>query len=146
MTTVGAVMRAGVAQQAAGAEDGVELAQHALRVVAAGPQFLDAAAQRVRRGKEVGAVDHRDVADLEGQPLLPGGVPGGRAERQLDHPPPWQRRERLAGGGHDQRPATPRRSGWLAASICAIMPPIEAPTTWARVDTEVIEQRLRRRR
>ena len=36
---------AGVAQQAAGAEDRVELAQHALRVVASGAQLLDPAAQ-----------------------------------------------------------------------------------------------------
>ena len=33
------------------------------------------------------------------------------------------------------------RSGSVAARICAIIPPIEAPTTWARVDAEMIEQR-----
>ena len=29
-------------------------------------------------------------------------------------------------------PSDASRSAWLAASTCAIMPPIDAPTTWAR--------------
>ena len=32
------------------------------------------------------------------------------------------------------------RSGCSIASVCAIMPPIEAPTTCARVDAELVEQ------
>ena len=93
----------GEPQQASGAEDRVELPQAALRVVAAGGQFLDATAQLVVRRKEVGPVDHRDVADFVGELVLRRGVLGGRIERQLDHPPPRQRRQRLARTRHQQR-------------------------------------------
>ena len=37
-------------------------------------------------------------------------------------------------------PSVATRSGAVAARICAIMPPIDAPTTCARLDTEVIQQ------
>src|ERR1700737_2492659 len=93
---------AGIALQAAGAENRVELAQHALRVVAACRQFLDAAAQLINGWKEIRAVDDRDVADLVRQLLFGRCVFGGCAERQPDHLPPRHRREWLARASHDE--------------------------------------------
>ena len=46
------------------------------------------------------------------------GSPGGKV-------PP-------SGGGHDRDKAFRPRPGWLIATNCAIMPPMEAPTIWAR--------------
>ena len=95
---------AGVAQQAAGAEDGVELAQHALRVVAAGASGSrrgGAAASSV--GRKLGPLMIAMLRTSTASLVLPRRVLRGRVERQLDHPPPRQRRQRLVRTGHDQR-------------------------------------------
>ena len=71
-----------------------------------------------------------------------GASLAGAAEREPDHAPPRKRRERLARAGHDACPSERTRSGWLPASTCAIIPPIEAPTTCARSMLQVVEQTL----
>ena len=66
-TTVGAVTAFAIGEQAAGAENGVEVAQHARGIVPRAVSSGNPIAKVLDGRQEVGSVDDRDVAHLEGE-------------------------------------------------------------------------------
>ena len=136
MTSVGAGTRAQVPRAVGAGDDRHRLAGRARRVVVARERLLGHAADLVRvevRRRRSGGTSARPCRSLR----------PGRADQRLGSlrssdglDPPCLRSPVF--DMIDVRLAT--LPGWWIASAWAIIPPIDTPTTWARVDAEVVEQ------
>ncbi len=129
-----------VAQQAAGAEDRVELTPHSLRIIATGRTGSSTRRRNASvGGKKLGPLMIEMLRTSLANRSSHAASLAGASKASL-----ITRHRGSADSGLPEldmiSPSDASRSGLLPASTWAIMPPIDAPTTWARSMLEVVEQ------